>query len=251
VPHPSLSNKARRLCVALGLPLLALGPLAIFTYAGISVLRVDAQDAELVRTVQLASLSTLDSEVTQATLRLQQAALARTPAEAVATLDEVAADGRRLGQAVAPGAGPLATTADREQFARLRSLLARFREQHAAAAHLVHGDRRLEASELLVQHAMPAGQALLAELANAIRFEQSRLRADLRQIRQAASVTLYVLGGLMALTAIGLMLFADRFVALLDTLAALHGALSKAAVIARDSAGRLDEARAKMARQAP
>ncbi len=251
VSQPSLSQKARRLCVVVGLPLLALGPLAIFAYGGISVLRVDTHDAERVRTVQLASLSTLEAEVTQATLRLQQAALARTAAEAEATLGDVAADGRRLGQAVAPGAGPHATAADREQFARLPSLLARFKEQHAAATHLVNIDRRHEASELLMQQTTPAGQALLSELADAIRFEQSRLQADLRQIRQAASVTLYVLGGLMALTAVGLMLFADRFVAMLDTLTVMHGSLAKAAIMARDSAERLDEARARMARLAP
>lgn len=250
MPFRSLFRRTRRLCVVVGLPLLTLGPLAIFAYGGMRVIGVDARAAEQVRMAHLAELSALEADVTQATLRLQQAALARSAAEAEATLGDVAADRRRMEQAATLGPGPHATPAEREQPARLPTLMARFREHHGETVHLVRADRRPEASEMLALRALPASQELLAELANTIRFEQYRLQADLRQIGQAASGTLYVLASLAVFTMVGLMLFADRFVALFDALNSLQGALTRAAALARTKADAPGSPGARMARQA-
>lgn len=232
MPLLSLSSKAKRLSIVIGLPLLALGPLALFAYAGFSILSDDARDAEHVRLVQLQRLSALEAEITRATLRLQQAALANTPAQA--TLGGLSADRKRIEDAVAPDVHPLAARlADRAHLERLQPLLAQFKEHHGATVQLVQLERQAEASALLAEKAAPAADALLAELASAVRFEQFRLKDDLRQIARGASGTLYLLVSLVVFTMIGFMLFADRFLVLLETLGVMGDALTRAAAVAR------------------
>lgn len=228
----SLTGRAKRLCIVFGLPLLALGPVALFAYAGFSVLSNDARDAEHVRLAQLQRLSALEAAVTHATLRLQQAAFAGTPAPgpAQATLSDLSADRQRIEEAVAPSPHPLAaSSADVGTLQRLPHLLAQFREHHGAAVHLVQVERRAEAAALVAEKAAPAAGALLAELASAVRFEQLRMKDDLEQMARAASSTLYLLVSLAVFTMIGFMLFTDRFLALLETLKVMGRALDRVA----------------------
>jgi hypothetical protein len=235
MPLSSLSRHTKRLCIVIGLPLLALGPLALFAYAGFSVLNADARDAEHVRLARLQRLSALEADVTRATLRLQQAALADPPAETAATLGSLAADRKRIAEAAAPAPDPTGPPAA-ERFGhleRLPPLLARFKEHHGAAVQLVQLERRAEASALVAEKAAPAADALLAELASAVRFEQYRMKDDLRQIARSASSTLYLLVSLVLFTMAGSMLFADRFLLLLETLRVTGDALARATASAR------------------
>jgi len=234
VHSTSVSSRAKRLCLVIGLPLLALGPLALFAYAGFSVLNNDARDAEQVRLVQLQRLSDLEAGVTRATLRLQQAALAVTPVETTATLSGLSADRLRIEEAVAPGPHPLATPpVDRGHLERLPDLLAQFKEHHAEAVQLVQLARKAEAAALVAEKAVPAADALLAELSSAVRFEQFRMKDDLRQIARRASSTLYLMVSLMVFTMLGFMLFTDRFLVLLETLRVTGDALARTAAVGR------------------
>jgi len=212
VKYRSSFGIAQRLYAVVAVLVVALGGVAAFSWIELREVQVDAQRTAQTRAPQLQRMAALELDVTRVSLQLRHAMLARTPEELAATLADIGGMRTRIDETLKTYATELLTADSRERFAKVAPLVARFWETGEANLQHVREGRKAEAFGFLVERTIPARNALLVELAEAVKDQQAGLAADVRAMEVAAANIRTALLALVALTASGLIAFAVHIV---------------------------------------
>ncbi|MBL8346850.1 MAG: MCP four helix bundle domain-containing protein [Rubrivivax sp.] len=207
---------AKRLYAVVAVLLLALGGVATFAWIKLQTVQDDARRTAQTRVPQLQRMAALELDVTRTSLQLRHAMLARTPDEQAVALGDVAAKRKHIDETVKAYSEALFTAEGRERFTKLPPLLAGFWQHGEANIGLIQEGKKADAFAYLVDKTIPARNALLAELASTVKFQEDQLRADLQEVERAAAGTLYLLVGLLVATMTGLLAFAWHIAAVLQ-----------------------------------
>ena len=188
--------------------LVSLGLLAVAGYAWQALGNVERVTAATgaQRVPQLQRMSALELNVTRVSLQLRHGILARTPQELRATLDDIGEKRKLIAQLAADYEKNLFTVQGRERYAALPPLMAKFWEVGEANLRLIEQGQKAEAFAFLVDKTIPARNALLAQLADTVKFQQQALDRDIETIGADARTTLRVLLAMVAVVIVGLLL---------------------------------------------
>jgi methyl-accepting chemotaxis protein len=230
----SIARRLYGVSILVALSLLGVG---LYAWTALRDVELRAERTGDQRVPQLQRMAELELNVTRVSLQLRHAMLSRTPAERDAALADIGVKRKLLEEALAAYEKNLFTAEGRTRFAKIPPLVAGFWQQGEANIKLVQQGQREEAFAFLVDKTIPARNALLAELADTVKFQQTQLSADLQAIGEGAEMTLSVMLALVVAIIVGLALASWAVVA------ALHRRVAVASQVAeRVRDGRLDTA---------
>ncbi|MBH9577098.1 methyl-accepting chemotaxis protein [Inhella proteolytica] len=195
---------AKRLFALSGVLALALLAAAYFVTQAVQEVNGLAGRTGESRVPQLQRVAALELAVTRVSLQLRHAMLARTDHERDTALADVAEKRKAIDELVEAYRTALFTEAGRQQFAATPPLLAAFWQQGEGTLALIRAGQREAAFAHLVEHTIPARNALLRELAAAVEFQTRMLTQELVRIRVDAIAIFWTVVGLVALAVLGL-----------------------------------------------
>ncbi|WP_298013549.1 methyl-accepting chemotaxis protein [uncultured Aquabacterium sp.] len=164
--------------------------------------------AEKNRVPQLTRMAHIELNVTRVSLQLRHAMLARTPAERQAALDDIGAKRRLIDEELERYRSMLLTDTGRQRYAALPDLVKAFWKTGEANIALIQQDRKDEAFAFLVEHTIPARNALLKVLADTVEYQSHSLAEEVTDIQNAADGIRRTLLAAFALLIAGLIGFA-------------------------------------------
>ncbi len=147
------------------------------------------------RIPQLSEIAQVELNVTRASLQLRHAMLARTPAERDAALQDVQTKRQLIEQLLKTYEQQLFTSAGKERFEAIPPAVQAFWVQGEADVKLIAEGRKDEAFAYLVDHTIPARNALLKELAETVSYQRDSAERDIAHIQSSIQQTLMVLLG--------------------------------------------------------
>jgi methyl-accepting chemotaxis protein len=147
------------------------------------------------RIPQLSEIAQVELNVTRASLQLRHAMLARTPAERDAALQDVQTKRQLIEQLLKTYEQQLFTSAGKERFEAIPPAVQAFWVQGEANVKLIAEGRKDEAFAYLVDHTIPARNALLKELAETVSYQRDSAERDIAHIQSSIQQTLMVLLG--------------------------------------------------------
>jgi methyl-accepting chemotaxis protein len=200
-----ISGRLYALALLITLALVGLGAYALVK------LREVSQGADVIgnmTAVQLRRMASLELNVTRSSLQLRHAILARNPGELDATLADIADKRKAIDQTLADYQNALYTERGRELFRPVPDQAAAFWREATANLGLIRGGLKAEAFAFLVDRTIPARNALLATLAETVKFQEKALVDRLHVIEANADQTLAWLLGLVVCTVLALLVFA-------------------------------------------
>ncbi|CAN7324281.1 methyl-accepting chemotaxis protein [Pseudorhodoferax sp. LjRoot39] len=186
----------------------ALGGVAWYTHAALSIAARLSDATEQLRVPQLQRMAALELNVTRVSLQLRHAMLSRSPEELATALADVGTKRKLLDQTLADYEKAIAGDAERQQFAKLLPMVQRFWQIGEANIALIQAGNMAQAFAHLVDATIPARNMLLGAIAETVKSQEQMLRSDLATIRQQATQTRHAVVTLVAATMLSLALFA-------------------------------------------
>ena len=159
------------------------------------------------RIPQLAEVAQVELNVTRASLQLRHAMLARNEAERETALKDVLVKRQVIDTLLKQYEERLFTEAGKKRFQPVPAVLQSFWEQGEANIRLIQNGQREEAFAYLVDHTIPARNALLKVLSETVSYQQQSTEDDIARIESGIKQTLAVLMAvflMIALAMIGL-----------------------------------------------
>jgi len=219
----------RRLYAVVTLIAVALGGIAVFAAVEMGVVIKDADRIRDQRVPQLQRTAAMELDVTSVLGQLRHAMLARNPEERAAALTEVGKLKQHFEQALAEYEKAAYSDEGRRRAADIAKQGANFWEvggRNVALIQNPNGDQA-EAFAFLASTAIPAPNALLAELSEASAFYKKSLDADVHEIETEAAATRNWLVGLVVGTVGLLLVFSWHVAAVLRRRIAVSQAASE------------------------
>jgi methyl-accepting chemotaxis protein len=160
------------------------------------------------RVPQLGRISDIELNVTRVSLQLRHAMLMATPADQAIAIADIAAKRKTIEETMDTYGKALFLPAGKEAFAKLPPLMNEFWAVAGANVALVEGGKKEEALKALVEKTIPARNLVLAVLDAEKKRQSGLLTADLDTIKNDADSIRNQLIVMVAVIAVGLMLFA-------------------------------------------
>ncbi len=162
------------------------------------------------RVPQLGRIASVELDVTRVSLQLRHAMLVRTPEALDATLADIADRRRRIGTELQAYRSALRGDAELRGFDAIAPLIERFWAAGDGNVALIRDGRSADAFAFLVERTIPARNALLAALDEAVKAQQQSLGGELAQLKHDARTTLNVLVVMVLCAMAGLLLSSGR-----------------------------------------
>jgi methyl-accepting chemotaxis protein len=182
--------------------------IAVFAQLRLNEIVALADTTEQLRVPQLQHVSAMELNVTRVSLQLRHAILARTPQERDAAFQDIEAKRKLIADALVAYATHLAGADAAARVADLRRQSDAFWQVGTANLKLIAEARKDEAFAFLVDSTIPARNALLATLADNVRFQEAALRKDIAAVRRDSADVMRALIPLVVGATAGLVLFA-------------------------------------------
>ncbi len=183
--NPRLGLIGRLLIMAAALALILIGA-AVHTSRQLVSLEEAAHAAESSRFPQLQRMAQAQLEVTRLSLQLRHAMLSRTPQERDTALQDI----KRLKEAITEQLGAyekaLHTETGRQRFRPVQQKVQAFAEVEQKNLALIEAGQMSEAFAFLVDQTIPARNALLHEIAENVKYQESRLQDELQLVKHQA-----------------------------------------------------------------
>ncbi|MFW9595053.1 MAG: MCP four helix bundle domain-containing protein, partial [Macromonas sp.] len=179
----------KRLMLIIGILAAVMAGMAVWNYVQLNQVVVLADKAESVRVPQLHDIAEVELNVTRVSLQLRHAMLARTPQERQAAFDDIAQKRQYIERALQNYEQKLYTERGRALFAPVPGLVRAFWERGEANLRLIQDGRKEEAFAYLVDHTIPARNALLQVLAGTVHYQTQTLSSDIVAITSLIHTT--------------------------------------------------------------
>lgn len=153
---------------------------------------------------QLQTIAELELNVTRTSLQVRHAILSRNPQELAATLADIGEKKRLLLDALKVFGEGMIDDAGREAFAPLPALMDEFWRIGEANVKLIQEGRKEEAFAYLVDHTIPARNALLSPLAKEKRRQGERLASRIDEIETLSTLDRNIVVISVVVVALGL-----------------------------------------------
>jgi methyl-accepting chemotaxis protein len=218
---------ARRLyavSIAISVALAALG---VYAYTSLNQAADLAGFTGSTRVPQLNAVAELELNVTQVSLQIRHAILARNPQELQETLAYITNKRRHMDEAFSAYEKRLFSEEGKAHFATLPPLLAGFWKVGEANLALIQEGKKEEAFAYLVDVTIPARNQLLKAFNGGVEIQTQGLGSDIRQIQQGAQTTANLIAVLAALMLVVLMAFSAYVASLLRRRVALTQAVAE------------------------
>jgi methyl-accepting chemotaxis protein len=202
-----LSLSARLYAVVVVL-LLSLSGVALFTWIQLTRIADIADKTAHVRVPQLDRIASIELNVTRVSLQVRHAILSRTPDERAATLADIGDKRKTLDSLLADYDKAISSERGRELLERMKPAVVAFWVTGEKNLKLVHEGDKDAAFAFLVDHTIPARNAVLTQTAELVKYQRSLLEADLKSVNSEAATTWRVLVGLVLASMAGLAFFA-------------------------------------------
>jgi methyl-accepting chemotaxis protein len=150
-----------------------------------------------VRVPQLRQMAELELNVTRVSLQLVSAMQSRKPEEMAATLADLATQRKVIAEALATYEKSLFTQAGRDSFASLPPVMAEFWRVIDENLQLVQAGRKGEAFAFMVDKTVPARNKLMEQVAQSVKYQTTRLDADLADVESGAAQAEYIVLGIL------------------------------------------------------
>ena len=186
---------------------LALAGLGWFSYARLHAASELASHTEDSRVPQLLAMAELELNVTQVSLQVRHAILSRTPAEQAQTLDYITAKRKSMDETLGAFEQRLFSAEGKAHFGRLPPVFAGFWKAGEANLALIREGKKDEAFAYLVDHTIPARNALLTELRAGAKIQSDGLSHDIDDVEQTVNTTSNLIAGLAVAIAVALIGF--------------------------------------------
>ncbi|MCD6665734.1 MAG: methyl-accepting chemotaxis protein [Hydrogenophaga sp.] len=173
---------ARRLLAVSGVISLALAALAVVSYISLHAASDLANFTEKNRVPQLQAMSELELTVTQVSLQIRHAILARNPQELQGTLQYIADKRKHMDQVMAAFEQRLFSPEGKAHFKTLPPMLAEFWKVGEANIALIQSGQKEEAFAFLVDRTIPARNVLLDAIHKGAEVQKTGLEADIGKI---------------------------------------------------------------------
>jgi methyl-accepting chemotaxis protein len=206
---------ARRLYAVGAVISFALAALGAYAYASLNDAARLAGFTESARVPQLNTMADMELSVTQVSLQIRHAILARDAQELQSTLAYIADKRRHMDDALRAYEGRLFTPEGKAHFATLPPLLAGFWKTGEANIALIQQGRKDEAFAYLVDVTIPARNQLLSGLKGGTDIQTRGLSSDIRQIQKDALTTAALIAMLAAVLLVALMAFSTHVASVL------------------------------------
>jgi methyl-accepting chemotaxis protein len=216
-----IARRLYALTIAVAIALVAVAALA---WVRLNAVAHDADQVGDSRVPQLMRMANLELDVTRISLQLRHAILSRNPEELQATLADVGAKRKAVEQTLTDYEKALFTEAGRERFKPVPGAFGAFGAFWPVAEaniKLIQEGKKAEAFAFLVDKTIPARNAVLAILADTVKFQTGMLGKDVGGIESAAKSTLHVLLAMVVVTVVVLALFSWHVASLLRRRVAL------------------------------
>lgn len=180
---------ARRLfavSIVITLSLAALGAYAFIQLGSVSRL---ADNTEHMRVAQLKAMAELELNVTQVSLQLRHAILARTPEELASTLAYIVDKRKGMGTVLDGFEQRLFSADGKEHFTKLPPAIAEFWKVGESNLKLIQAGQKDEAFAYLVENTIPARNRLLTHLHDGYEIQSRGLASDISAIEHSVSST--------------------------------------------------------------
>ncbi len=198
---------ARRLQGLSWLASLALIGAVAYAYAGLSDVQDRAEVTEDVRVPQLILMNDLELAITQSSLQLRHAMLARNDAERDAALTDIAGKRASIAQAMNRYEQALSSANGRAKFAQIPPVMDDFWTTAERNVALIQSGQREQAFEFLIQETIPARNRVLATVGASVAYQETALAEDIAAIRQDVLLTSSSLSAVVALIVVSLLFF--------------------------------------------
>jgi len=163
---------------------------AIYAHGELRAIKQLALRAESNRVPQLTRIAQVELNVTRVSLQLRHAMLARTPEERQAALDDIAAKRQLIDAGLAQYRDTLFTPKGKARYEPVPGLLAAFWKVGEANLDLIKQGRKEDAFAYLVDHTIPARNALLKVLNDTVVYQGESLSGEVAEITSAANAML-------------------------------------------------------------
>lgn len=162
----------------------ALVALALYAYQTLDSAASKASFTEEVRVAQLTASAALELSVTQTSLQLRHAMLARTPEERAEALNYIGKKRQEIDAILKAYEQRLFSPEGKRNFTKLPPLVAEFWQVGEANIALIQAGLQGEAFAYLVDHTIPARNRLLAVLHEALEIQTAGLSSDIDSIQE-------------------------------------------------------------------
>jgi methyl-accepting chemotaxis protein len=198
---------ASRLYLVSGAIILALAALATYAHFSLADAIDKADFTQGTRVPQLEATGELELNITQVSLQVRHAMLARNEQELNATLQYIADKQKHIDEVLAAYEKRLFTPEGKENFKSLPPLFADFWKVGGANIALIKEGKKEEAFAFLVDNTIPARNRLLKGLSDGHKIQQVGLDKDIEKIETGLSNTSRLLVGAVVVMALALLAF--------------------------------------------
>jgi methyl-accepting chemotaxis protein len=198
---------ARRLYAVSGLITVALAALALYAYFSLHQAADLADHTETDRVPQLEAMTELELNVTQVSLQIRHAILARNAQELDSTLTYISDKRKHMDEVLGGFEKRLFSPEGKAHFTKLPPLVGEFWKIGEANIALIKEGKKEEAFAFLVDKTIPARNLLLKALDEGHGIQQVGLESDIQAIEKSAQTISVLLAGAATLIAVALMAF--------------------------------------------
>ena len=218
---------ARRLyavSIAISLALAALG---VYAYTSLNQAADLAGFTGSTRVPQLSTMAEMELNVTQVSLQIRHAILARNPQELQETLAYITNKRQHMDGLFSNYEKRLFSEEGESHFATLPPLLAAFWKEGEANIALIQEGKKEEAFAYLVDVTIPARNQLLKAFNGGVEIQTQGLGSDIQQIQKRAQTTANLIAILAAVLLVVLMVFSAYVASLLRRRVAVTQAVAE------------------------
>jgi methyl-accepting chemotaxis protein len=198
---------AKRLYLVSGLITAALIALALYAHFSLNDAAAQAEHTKTDRVPQLQAMAELELNVTQVSLQIRHAILARNPQELNDTLGYIGDKHKHMDEVLTAFEKRLFSPEGKAHFVKLPPAVAAFWKDGQANIALINEGKKDEAFAYLVDKTIPARNALLKLLAEGREIQQAGLEADIAVIEKSTQTTALMLTAVAVVIAVALMAF--------------------------------------------
>jgi len=218
---------ASRLYLVSGAIIVALAALATYAHFSLADASSKADFTQATRVPQLEATGELELNVTQVSLQVRHAMLARNEQELNATLQYIGEKQKHIDEVLAAYEKRLFSPEGKEHFRSLPPLFADFWKVGGANIALIKEGKKEEAFAFLVDNTIPARNRLLKGLSDGHQIQQAGLKKDIEKIESGVSTTANMLVGAVLIIALALLAFSWYVARLLNRRVAASQAVAE------------------------
>jgi methyl-accepting chemotaxis protein len=218
---------ASRLYLVSGAIIVALAALATYAHLSLADASAKANFTQTTRVPQLEAAGELELNITQVSLQVRHAILARNEQELNATLQYITDKQKHVDEVLAAYEKRLFSPEGKEHFKTLPPLFAEFWKEGGANIALIKEGKKEAAFAFLVDTTIPARNRLLKGLSDGHKIQQAGLDKDIEKIETGISTTAIMLVGAVVIIALALLAFSWYVARLLNRRVALSQAVAE------------------------